>query len=121
MSEPRKIFLTALIVAGFIELAMIPVIDVPAAAALFAIGFLAIAWSCYRHMRTAPAVIGILLLILDGGGTPFYQRTTWVDWLVQMTFAALCLTGVVSGVLAVRTHRRVRSMRSQSDQARSFA
>jgi hypothetical protein len=109
MRQPREIFVGALVLAGLAELAMIPVIEVPVAAAVFALGFLTIAASLRRRMRLVPAVLGLLLLVVDGGGTPTYQRTSWVDWVVQLTFAAVCVVGVVSGIAAIRVHRRART------------
>jgi hypothetical protein len=106
MSQARKALVISLTLAGLFELGMIPVIDVPAAAGVFALAFLATAAALYRRMRTPAAVIAVILFAVDGGGTPFYQRSSWVDWITQLTFAAICAVGVVSALAAIRTERR---------------
>lgn len=64
------------------------------------------AWAMWaRRSMVAASGIGILLLA-DVGGTPFYERTTWVDWAIQSGLVAVGLLGVVAWVDVLRSHRR---------------
>jgi hypothetical protein len=106
MSRSRTVLLAALVVAGLGEVAMTTMIDFPPAAVVFAAAFLLVAVLLSRRMRTIPAVVGMALFAIDGGGTPFYARSSWQDWAVQLTFATVCVVGIGAGIAALVAHRR---------------
>jgi peptidoglycan/LPS O-acetylase OafA/YrhL len=74
----------------------------------FAAGFLVCAWAMWeRNSVLAASVIGVLLVV-EFAATPFYERTSVSDWVVQLAFAAVALVGIVAWVDVLRgrsTHR----------------
>jgi hypothetical protein len=64
------------------------------------------AWAMWRR-RSVVAASGIgVLLLADVGGTPFYERTSWVDWAIQSGLCAVGLLGVIAWVTVLRSHRQ---------------
>jgi hypothetical protein len=63
-------------------------------------------WS--RRSVLAASVIG-LLLVVDVGSTPFYARTSWVDWVIQPAFVAVGLVGIVAWIDVLRRRSTVAS------------
>jgi hypothetical protein len=43
---------------------------------------------------------------VDAGGTPFYERTSWVDWAIQSGLCVVGLLGVIAWVNVLRSHRQ---------------
>jgi hypothetical protein len=77
-----------------------------ALAGVFAALMALCAWSMWtRRSIVASSGVGLLLLV-DVGGTPFYERTSWLDWAVQLALVAVGLLGIVAWVNVLRSHRR---------------
>jgi 4-hydroxybenzoate polyprenyltransferase len=79
----------------------------------FAAGLLLCAWAMWsRTSVLAASVIGVLL-VLEVAFTPFYERTSVEDWVVQLAFAAVALVGVVAwtDVLRRRSTARIAAPR----------
>lgn len=77
----------------------------PAAAGAFAVTLLLSAWFA-RADRLWPVVTLAVLFALEVAFVPFYQRSSWVDWVEQGGFLALSLVGFGLGLAAVAEHRR---------------
>lgn len=80
-------------------------------AGVFAVGLLGCAWALWtRDSIVAASVIGVLLLI-DVAGTPFYEKASALDWVVQLAFAAVGIVGLVAWFDVLRHHVRERRAR----------
>jgi hypothetical protein len=106
----KYLFAVALFAGSFETLAAIwlnaPNVAGQVTAGVFAAVFLVCAWAMRaRHSFTAASVIALFLLI-DVAGVPFYTKTTPVDWVVQLTFGAIGLVGLVAWVNVLRERRR---------------
>jgi 4-hydroxybenzoate polyprenyltransferase len=74
----------------------------------FAAGFLLCAWAMWsRRSVLAASVIGVLL-VLEVAFTPFYERTSVEDWVVQLAFAAVALVGIVAWIDVLRSRSTAR-------------
>lgn len=75
--------------------------------ALFAVVFLGCAWLLWsRRSVVAASVIGVFLVI-DVAGTPFYGRTSVLDWVLQMGFAVIGIVGIIAWADVLRRRARV--------------
>ena len=74
----------------------------------FAAVFLFCAWAMWsRRSALAASAIGVLL-VLEVAFTPFYERTSVGDWVIQLAFALVALVGVVAWVDVLRKRSTVR-------------
>ena len=118
MTQARALLVSCLVVCGVLEVAMMLVIDVPAAAGLMALVFLACAWVLWRRPSTAATVVGALFLAVDAAGVPFYEKDGVADWVFQVGFGVVCLVGVVAAVTVLRQAQARRAR--EAALARSF-
>jgi hypothetical protein len=106
----RYLFAVAVSVALFEAVSAVWLDGPDAGSRVSAGAFAALMLLCARAMWTRRSVVassGIgLLLLVDVGGTPFYQRTSWLDWAVQFGLVAVGLLGIVAWVNVLRSHRR---------------
>ena len=76
------------------------------AAGVFAALLLACAWMMWsRRSLVAATVIGLLLLS-DVAGVPFYAKSSWSDWVIQVTFGLIGAVGVIAYVNILRSQRK---------------
>jgi 4-hydroxybenzoate polyprenyltransferase len=76
----------------------------------FAAVFLLCAWGMWaRRSVLAASAIGVLL-VLEVAFTPFYQRTSAGDWVIQLAFAAVGLVGIVAWIDVLRNRSTVRTV-----------
>ena len=118
-ARPRQLLATCLLIIGATEVAMSFSIDQPVAAIAFAVPMLAAGAVLTRRMNVPAAVIGTLLMLIDGAGVPFYSKDNWRDWATQLAFAGVCLTGVIAFVITMRRHRA--TARTRNRQPRTVA
>jgi hypothetical protein len=106
----RYLFAVAVIVALFEAVSAIwldgPDAGSRVSAGAFAALMFLCAWAIWtRRSIVASSGIGLLLLV-DAGATPFYDRTSWTDWAIQLGLCAVGLLGVIAWVAVLRSHRR---------------
>jgi hypothetical protein len=78
-------------------------------AGAFGLALLACAWALrVRRSFVAASVVGALLLV-DVGGIPLYERSTWTDWVIQLFFGAVGLVGIAAWVDVLRDRRSRRT------------
>jgi hypothetical protein len=95
----------AAVAMGLLEAFMLFVIEVPAAALVFAVLFLAgAAWFARRGAVAAAAALALLFAV-ELLGVPFYERSGVADWLVQLTAAALSAVGLAAAVAVIARGR----------------
>jgi peptidoglycan/LPS O-acetylase OafA/YrhL len=109
----KCLFVVALAVGAFEAMAAALPDDPDLAARLlpaaFAAVFLLGAWAMWwRRSVLAASAIGVLL-VLEVAFTPFYERTSVGDWIVQLAFAAAALVGIVAWIDVLRSRSTVRS------------
>lgn len=104
MINARTLTLAA-VAMGLLEALMLFVIEVPAAALVFAVLFLAGAAWFVRRQAVAAAIGLALLFAVELLGVPFYERAGLGDWLVQLTAAALSAVGLAAAVAVVARRR----------------
>ncbi len=109
MSLSMKYLFTVALVAGVFEAASVFMIEVPLAAAAFAVVFLGCAWALWARQSLVATVLIGLFLLADVGGVPFYTRHSLADWVVQLTFAAVGLVGLAACVQVLRARPRRRT------------
>jgi hypothetical protein len=108
MSRSIKVLTFVALFAGLFEAVSVFFIDVPLPAALFSAVFLGGAWAlAVRQSLVAVWVLGLFLLV-DVAGVPFYAKSGWQDWVIQLSFGALGLVGLVACVDVLRQRRLVR-------------
>jgi peptidoglycan/LPS O-acetylase OafA/YrhL len=76
-----------------------------ATAGIFALAFLACAWAMRARNSTVAAVVAGVLLVLEVGGIPFYERSSVTDWLIQAFVGVIGVVGIVAAVNVVRERR----------------
>lgn len=110
MSPSMKyLFAVAVLAGGFEALSAVwfnaPDMAGQVAAGVVAILLLACAWLMRsRRSLVAATVIG-LLLFADVAGVPFYTKSSWSDWVIQLTFGLIGAVGVFAWINVLR-HRR---------------
>jgi hypothetical protein len=57
-----------------------------------------------RRSVTAATVAGVLLLV-DVGGIPFFERSSIHDWVIQGCFAVVGIIGIVAWLSVLRERR----------------
>lgn len=111
MSLSMKYLFTVAVLAGTFEALSAVWLNAPEVAgqllaAVFAVALLGCAWAMWRRRSlVAASVIGLVLLV-DVAGVPFYTKTSWVDWVVQLAFGAVGLVGIVAWVGVLRGRHR---------------
>jgi hypothetical protein len=105
----KYLFAVAVLAGGFEALSALwfnaPDVAGQVAAGVFAILLLACAWLMRsRRSLVAATVIGLLLLV-DVAGVPFYTKSSWSDWVIQLAFGALGAVGVVAWINVLRDRR----------------
>jgi hypothetical protein len=108
----KCLFVVALAAGGFEGVTAVTPDDSDLATRLvtgaFAAVFLLGAWAMWsRQSVLAASAIGVFLA-LEVAFTPFYERSSIGDWVIQLAFAAVALVGVVAGVDVVRKRSTVR-------------
>jgi hypothetical protein len=73
-----------------------------------AAGFLLCAWAMWSRSSVLAATVIGLLLVLEVASTPFYGRTSTGDWVVQLTFAAVAVVGIVAWIDVLRRRSTAR-------------
>lgn len=74
-------------------------------AGLFATLFLACAWMMWSRRSLAAATVIGLLLLIDVAGVPFYTKSSWSDWVIQLTFGLIGAVGVIAWINVLRGRR----------------
>jgi hypothetical protein len=98
-------------VAGTFELASAAWLNAPdlvgqLSAGAVGVALLACAWATWtRGSFVAATVVGVLLLV-DVASIPFFERSTWSDWVIQLVFGAVGVVGIVAWCNVLRTRRR---------------
>jgi hypothetical protein len=97
--------LTMAIAMAILEFSNIFMIDVPAAAATFAVMFLGFAWwFAKRHTKPPLIALGVLFLI-ELLFLPMYERVTVTDWIMQGLVLVLSGAGLI-GVIGTWVQSR---------------
>ena len=105
MSRSMKVLTAVALLAGLFEAVSTFSNDEPVVVALFSAVFLGCAWAlAARQSLVAVLVLGLFLLV-DVAGVPFYEKSGWQDWVVQLSFGALGLVGLVACVEVLRQRR----------------
>jgi hypothetical protein len=81
-------------------------------AGVVALAFLGSAWALWARRSVVAAVVAAVLLLVDVAGVPLYERTSATDWVIQGSFAAVGIVGIVAAVNVVREGRARRRMRA---------
>ena len=104
----HRTLIAAAVALGLLEAVDMFSIDVPAAAALFAVLFLvSAAWFARRGGVGAPMLL-VLLFAVEIAGLPFYARTTATDWIIQIGTGVVAAAGLVAAIAVLREWRRER-------------
>ncbi len=111
MSRSTKYLFAVAIFAGTFEVVsavwlIAPNVAGQVTAGIFGAVFLACAWAIWARQSFAAATVIGLFLLVDVAGVPFYTKSSWVDWVVQLGFGAVGLVGIVAWVNVLRSRRR---------------
>ena len=107
----KCLFAIALATGGFEAVAAVtpdsPGLGPWLAPAIAAAVFLGCAWALWsRQSVLAANAIGVLLVV-ELAGTPFYEKTSAHDWVLQLGFAAVAVAGIVAWIDLLRRRSTV--------------
>jgi hypothetical protein len=77
-------------------------------AGVFGVFFLGCAWVLRARRSVVVAVVVGVLLFVEVGGIPFYERSSVHDWVVQGLVGVVGIIGIVAAVNVVRERRLAR-------------
>ncbi|HET8776332.1 MAG TPA: hypothetical protein VFN76_01610 [Candidatus Limnocylindria bacterium] len=101
----RRTSIVVAIAFGLLEIIMVPWLEEPVAAIVFAVLFLATAAWIARGGRGGLVSLAVLCA-LELAFLPFYPRTQFEDWIFQGLSAVIGVAGVVSSIAALRRGSR---------------
>ena len=106
-SKARTLTLATGLLLGFGEVAEIFIIEVPTAAAIFALLFLGGVWLVLRDRLSGVYIIGILALTeVVFAGTYNTKGTT--EWLILIAFVIVSAVATVSSAMVIIQRRRAK-------------
>lgn len=113
MSRNMTVLSAVALVVGLFELLAAVWFNAPERAGqllagVFAVAFLACAWAMRTRQSLVAAVVAAVLLLVDVGGIPIYERSSVLDWVVQGLFGVVGIIGIVAAVNVVRERRAQR-------------
>lgn len=101
----RRTLVVTVVAMGLMELVDAFFIDVPAAAALFAVLFLGGAvWYSRRRTIAAPTLLALLFAV-EIAGVPFYSRAGLGDWIMQISAGLISTIGLIAAVIVIARRR----------------
>ena len=102
----QVLVVTSLAMAA-LELVNMFMIEVPAAAAVFAVAYLGgVVWLVRRSGLWAAVLLGVLNLV-ELAFLPAYSRNTTTDWVLQVLVLVLAGAGLAAAVVVGRGRRRL--------------
>ena len=104
MSRSARTLLVCAVIAGLFEVITGPFLgNLPGIllATTFGIGFLAAGYFIWRGNSRIPAVVLGLLFLVEAMGTPFLEKESVADWVIQYSFGVLSLVGLTSAVMVL--------------------
>ena len=105
---------TAILAGGFEAISAVITHEMAPSTLMAAFGvlFLVCAWRLHVRQSLTATIVLAFLYVLELAGLPFYERTTALDWVVQMGFGAIAAIGFAAAVGVVLDARRRRAARA---------
>ena len=105
---------TAVLAGGFEAISAVITHEIGPSTVMGAFGvlFLLCAWRLHVRQSLTATIVLAVLYVLELAGLPFYERTTALDWVVQMGFGAIAAVGLAAAVGVVLDARRRRAGRA---------